>query len=115
MKKYVIAILLWSFCFSANALEYPAPFKIKSIFMSQPNNFYFRVSADYTDPNAWHCDSGPKNPAWSYIDETDPGSKAMIAALLTAYSLGKTVTLITVGVDTYAGRMCKIIEFSIQD
>ena len=115
MKKLFYLVMSLGVSQSLSAAEYPGPFKIKEIFMSQPTNFHFRVVANYADPNAWHCHNGPKNPAWSYINEGDPGSKGMMSALLTAYAAQKTVTLVTEGVDTPAGRMCKIIEFKISD
>ncbi|WP_325892215.1 hypothetical protein [Grimontia sp. NTOU-MAR1] len=107
--KYLISLLLLSF--STFAAETPGPFKIKEIFMSHPANFHFRVISD--NPDAWHCHNGPKNPSWSYINEADPGSKGMMSALLAAYVSNKTVSLVTKGVDTYAGRMCQIVEFKI--
>ncbi|CAH6910417.1 conserved exported hypothetical protein [Vibrio chagasii] len=93
------------------AFEHPAPFKIKAIYVSSPENFHFRVISER--PDSWHCHNGPLNPAWSYINNSDPGSKAMMSALLTAYAANKTVTLVTIGVDTDVGRKCKIIEFQI--
>ncbi|EHK9101462.1 hypothetical protein K6675_004703 [Vibrio parahaemolyticus] len=93
------------------AVERPEPFRIKEIYMAHPANFHFRVISD--NPDAWHCNNGPKNPAWSYINEADPGSKGMMSALLTAYASNKIVTLVTEGVDTSVGRVCQIVEFKV--
>jgi len=115
VKKVFIMLAM---CFVSNivlAAESPGAFKIKEIFISQAENFHFRVVANYTNPEAWHCHNGPKNPAWSYINEGDSGAKGMMSTLLMAYAAKKTVTLTTLGVDTPAGHMCKIIEFSIKD
>ncbi|MBT8438200.1 MAG: hypothetical protein KJO91_00630 [Gammaproteobacteria bacterium] len=116
MKKILFMIIGSIYMSQALAsIESPMPFKIKEIFLSAPTNFHFRVMADYVDPNAWHCHNGPKNPAWSYINESDPGAKGMMSALLTAYAANKTVTLFTEGVDSSIGRVCRIVEFSISD
>lgn len=114
LTKFAFLALLFNPPSSIAAeVEYPSSFKIKQIYMSQPQNFHFRVHSD--DPNAWHCDGGPKNPAWSYINENDPGSKGMMSALLTAYAANKTVTLVTKAVDTSVGRKCQIVAFAIGD
>ncbi|OEE67901.1 hypothetical protein A1OO_19380 [Enterovibrio norvegicus FF-33] len=107
--KYIFFLLV--FCFSAHATENPGPFKINEVYMAHPANFHFRVISD--NPEAWHCHNGPKNPAWSFVNEAAPGSKGMMSALLAAYVSNKTVTLVTLGVDTYAGRMCQIVELKI--
>ncbi|XKY24171.1 hypothetical protein HKW97_17825 [Pseudomonas luteola] len=114
MKK-IIFMTCFLLSSSVNAaLEYPGGFKISSIHMANPTNFHFRVAQKATD-DGWHCHGGPKNPAWSYINENDPGSKGMMAALLSAYAADKTVALVTEGVDTPAGRFCHIVEFSVSD
>ncbi len=96
----------------ANAVENPGPFKIRSIKVAQPQNFHFRVIAEAL-PDTWLCNNGPKNPAWAFINESDPGSKGMMSALLTAYASKKTVSLVTEGVDIGGSRFCKIVEFEI--
>ncbi|WP_281826011.1 hypothetical protein [Vibrio nigripulchritudo] len=109
MYRYGL-LLLALFSVNSNAVETPTPFKIDSIYMSDPNNFHFRVESN---SGGWHCHNGPKSPAWSYINENDPGAKGMMSALLTAFAAGYTVKLHTVGVDTTAGRQCRIVEFRI--
>ncbi|WP_283131155.1 hypothetical protein [Enterovibrio norvegicus] len=70
--KYILLILLFFFNANTNAntTETPASFKIKEIYMAHPANFHFRVVSD--NPGAWHCHNGPKEPAWSFINEADP-------------------------------------------
>lgn len=97
--------------------EFPAPFKIAGLFVSDATNLHFRVNSN--NPSAWLCSNGPTNPSWAYINEADSGAKVKIATLMTAYSLGKTVSLVTEGVyfgGDYGGKTyCRILEFSISD
>ncbi|AZZ92105.1 hypothetical protein EUZ85_15765 [Hahella sp. KA22] len=99
----------------SSAAEYPGAFKIKKIIVSRPDNFHFRVVTDSNNSDYVHCSGGPTNPAWSYVNEADPGSKTMMSTLLAAYMGNKTVTVVTEGVDTNAGRQCKIIELELSD
>lgn len=97
---------------NAGAAEYPTPFKISSIFVSSASNYHFRVESNTGN---WHCNNGPKSPAWSYVNETDSGAKGKISALLAAYASGKSVTLVTEGVIAGANTYCRILEFKIHD
>ena len=111
MRKYpfilAMALLYGS---SAWALETPAAFKIDKVFVSQPNNFHFRVK---TSANVPLCAGGPSTPGWAYINEADPGSRTMIASLLSAFAAGKTVQLYTTGVFVGAAKYCQILEFDV--
>ena len=113
MKKYLVLLFL-AVSSNSMAIETPAPFKIDKIYLANAENFHFRVLRNTTD-GTWLCNNGPKNPAWAYINESDSGSKGKMSALLAAYAAKKTVQLYTEGVDTSAGRMCKIVEFIISD
>jgi len=109
MLKRVLLLALF-ISSQAIAFEVPAPIKIDNIFMSSPQNFYFRV---VSQSDSWHCHGGPKSPAWSFINENEPGAKGMMSALLTAFAAGHTVQLYTLGVDTAIGKACQIVEFRI--
>lgn len=102
---FVLAFVMLIFSGFACAVDYPPPFVIDHIYLSGANNYHLRVSAPTTTP---HCTGGP---SWSYINEGDSGAKANIAALLMAYSLGKTVSLVT-GND--GNGYCQIYEFLIK-
>lgn len=95
------------------AREFPAPFKIKAIFLSGANNYHFRVISN--NPGTWLCHNGPINDPWAFVNENDSGAKTKISALLAAYSMGKTVSLITEGVADGAATYCRIVEFYIYD
>jgi hypothetical protein len=97
---------------SASAWETPGPFKINAIYMSNANNYHFRV---YSSTPYWHCSGGPTaGGAWSYINENDDGAAGKIKTLQLAYAMGKTVQLYTQGVAHSSGQVyCRIVEFII--
>ncbi|PID52785.1 MAG: hypothetical protein CR972_00005 [Candidatus Moraniibacteriota bacterium] len=114
MKKLLGVVL---FCVmvmntgTAYSLEHPAPFKISKIFVSNANNYHFRIFSD--SPN-WHCYGGPQGEAWSYIDETDSGAIEKMNMLKLAYAMDKTVEIITAGVEHSDTMMvCHIIEVKV--
>lgn len=55
-----------------------------------PGNYDFRVRLDQNVICNSTIDS-----SWAYINSSDPNYKGIMAMLLTAYSLGKPVTLLT--------------------
>ncbi|RDH45173.1 hypothetical protein [Zooshikella ganghwensis] len=110
MKCKNLLVLSLLISFNVAALEKPAEIKIDNIFMSSLNTATFRVVSQSAN---WHCDGGPRNPAWSYIHEDDPGAKTMMSGLLTAFAAGHTVQLYTIGVNSPEGKICKIVEFRI--
>ncbi len=97
----------------AVALEFPGPFKIKSIFVSGATNLHYRVISD--NPASWQCHNGPTYDSWAYINENDDGAKGKIAAIQMAYALGKSIRLITEGVwvPWGTGTICHIIELQL--
>lgn len=114
MKYKFIAGLLVSLIpllsFNVLSAEKPAAFKIDSIIVSNSQEAHFRI----TDSGGWHCHNGPKAPAWSFINENDPGAKAMMSALLAAYASDYTVKIQTIGATSGSGeRICRIVEFEI--
>jgi hypothetical protein len=48
-------------------------------------------------------------PTWAYVNETDAGAKGYIAALLSAFAMGKQVALYVQPVNGF----CRIIEINI--
>lgn len=117
MKK--ISILVFAaVCFFLTATnpvqsaEYPGPFTIKSITVSSATNYHFRLQSN---GSSWLCLNGETNPPWAYINEADSGAKGKIATLLTAYSLGKTVTVVTEGVVVGSSTYCHILDFLVSD
>jgi hypothetical protein len=109
----VVFILVSSIvCSSVYAVEYPAPIKIQSITVSSVGNFNFRIQSNGT---SWLCANGPSGNAWAYVEETDSGAKEKIATLLTAYTLGKTIALVTEGILFGSTTYCHIRDFTVSD
>lgn len=94
--------------FQAQALQQSNPLKPTSFWMSAPTNMYFRIPVE----GVGGCARG-----FGYVDETDPGSHGKIAALLTAYSLGKRVVAVVDPTDYYHNgtTYCHIFEFNVID
>ena len=104
----VLAILL----FAQTAISQSTQsgwFVISGLTLSAAGNMTFRVNGM---PTVGACAAAPD---WGYVDENDSGSKEKIAALLTAYGLGKSVTLLVAATNFYSdGRMfCHILEFTV--
>lgn len=115
-RTFIVLMFVFFLCVlhqEASAFEYPAPIKIQAIVMSSAKNYHFRVISN--NPGAWLCSNGPTNEAWAYINEDDSGAKGKMAALLLAYSMGKTVTLTTAGVDGGGVTYCHIFDFRVSD
>jgi hypothetical protein len=99
------------------AQEVQNPIIIKKIFVSDANNLHFRVISHA--PNIPLCTGGPPNgidpgmEAFAYVNESDSGAKGKMATLMTAYALGKYVTLVTEPVQFGPHIYCHIVEFWI--
>ena len=111
-NKGFFAVSASLFGMNVYAVEYPTPFKISSIYVSSASNYHFRVESSTGN---WHCNNGPKSPAWSYVNEPDSGAKGKMSALLAAYASGKSVALVTEGVTVGANTYCRIVEFRVHD
>lgn len=109
----VIFLICVQMAGNVSAVEYPAPFKIAGLYVSHADNLHFRVISN--NPSAWLCSNGPINTSWAYINEADSGAKVKIATLMSAYALGKTITLATEGIVSGSTTYCHILEFSITD
>lgn len=96
------AILL---CASANSFAdgWTAGFTITNLFVSGPNNFQYRV---FGIPTQTQCTGANY---WAYINDSDPGAQWYAAALLSAFTAGKTVQLNIQTVNGY----CHILEMSV--
>jgi hypothetical protein len=78
-------------------------FTITSLYVSGPNNFEYRINGM---PAQSQC---PNATSWAYINETDPGAQWYAAALLSAYTAGKTVQLYIQPVNGF----CHILEMVV--
>lgn len=106
MKKIVFFVLcLLSFTASIKAYDVSSHFVIDKLWISGAENAHYRI---VDESGTAHCTGGPTNPAWSYINVSDSGSKGKISAILLAYAQGKTVELTT---ETDVNGYCHVVEF----
>lgn len=99
------------------AYEGPIQFQIAEIFVSNPDDMYYRVIS--ADDSNWHCDGGPKEPGWSFVDYYDPAAKGKVSTLLSAYLTQKTVNIMTqqvtkTGLDGIPATYCQIMQVSVR-
>jgi hypothetical protein len=103
MKSILPALLLLLTCSPAFADGWTTNFTITGLFVSVQNNFQYRV---YGLPPVASCTNGT---TWAYINDSDGGSTGYYAALLTAFTTGKQITLNLVTVNGY----CHIVELEV--
>jgi hypothetical protein len=87
---------------SARADSWTGNFTITSIFVARQNNYQYRVNGM---PAAAECTGTP----WGYVNDGDPGSQGMVAAIYSAYVSAKQVSLHVVAVNGY----CHITEMMV--
>jgi hypothetical protein len=104
--KVLAIVVLGLGALSARAVDgwTPTPFTITSVYVAQQNNFQYRV---YGIPASSGC---PNSTTWAYINDSDLGSPGYVAAILSAFSAGK---LITVNITTTASGFCHIVELQV--
>lgn len=108
--KYIIFACALLIGGAASATETISAFKINKVFVSNAENFHFRV---YGMPAMSFC---PDGSTWAYINEADSGAKGKISTLLSAYAAGKDVVLYVTPTDPASNgkAYCKITEFMVQ-
>jgi hypothetical protein len=79
---------LFTMSAAAQAVGYTGPFVINQLYISGAENYHLRVSGF---PAISACSNGP---TWAYVNQSQSGSKTYIAALMTAYAMGKTVNIV---------------------
>jgi hypothetical protein len=80
-----------------------ADFQITNLYVAGAENFHYRV---YGMPPVPACNNGT---TWSYVNESDSGSKGYIAALLSAFTAGKYIRVLV----TPANGFCHIAEIFV--
>ncbi|MBD3238872.1 MAG: hypothetical protein GF332_04525 [Candidatus Moranbacteria bacterium] len=114
MKRLIVMVvcffLVVGFLTQASAYEYPPPFRIKHIKISNDTNFHVRAYSD--NPNQWLCHNGQ---TWGYVNIDSSGFEAKTAVILLAYSLGRAVQVVTVGKPFMGRTFCHIEEIKILD
>jgi hypothetical protein len=105
----VLAILLFARTAISQATQFSGWFVISGLTVSSAGNMTLRVNGM---PTVSACTAAG---TWAYVDENDSGSREKIAALLTAYSSGKSVNLQVTATNFYNdGQMfCHVIDFSV--
>ena len=103
MKSVLSAIVLLLVSSSAFADGWTSNFSITSLYVSEQNNFQYRV---YGFPAVAACTHATN---WAYVNDSDAGSAGYYAALLTAYTLGKQISLNLVTVNGF----CHIVEVQV--
>lgn len=99
--RWILLAVLLSATPVVKALGYTGSFIITQLYISGPDNYQIRVSG-FAAISA--CPSGP---TWAYVNETTPGSKVYIAALMMAYTSGKPVNIVW---QPDTNGFCRIIE-----
>jgi hypothetical protein len=74
---------------------YTSSFKITQYYVAAPGNYQYRISGL---PVTSSC---PSSGDWAYLEDTDPGSKAYISAILSAFYAGNSVSLYVTPVNGY--------------
>ena len=108
MKRLLLALLALAITPSALAMEVTEAFNITSITVNVEGNLHFRVTG--FQPHATLC---PDSPSMAYLEEADSGSKAKIAALLSAYLAGKQVVLWLEPQQRTTGVYCHILVLKV--
>ena len=67
--------------------SYTGTFTITSFYVASPGNYQYRIFGMGNVPS---CTNSPN---WAYLEDTDGGSKAYVAAILSAFYAGKSVSL----------------------
>ena len=83
---------------------YTSTFTITQYYVAAPGNYQYRI---FGVPNSSSC---PDSPGWAYLEDTDPGSKAYITAILSAFLAGKSIGLYVTPVNGF----CHIGEVNVQ-
>jgi hypothetical protein len=89
---------------AAHAVGWTGPFVITQLYISGAENYHLRVTGF---PAISAC---PNGPTWAYINQSSSGSKTYIAALMTAYAMGKQVNIYW---QPDTSGYCQIIEAAI--
>lgn len=105
----VLGIFLLAQTAISQSTQYSGLFVISGLTLSAAGNMTLRVNGM---PTVSACAAAPN---WGYVDENDSGSKEKVAALLSAYALGKSVNLLLTATNFYSdGRMfCHILDFTV--
>jgi hypothetical protein len=100
----LLAVVAIGFAASpARADGFTAFFTITGFYVSQQNNYQYRV---FGMPAVTSCTNANN---WAYVNDSDPASKGFVAAILFAYSTGKQISLNIQTVNGY----CQFIELQI--
>jgi hypothetical protein len=101
--KVLAVVALGVGAISARADGWTSDFTITSLYVAQQNNFQYRV---YGMPPVASCTNAT---TWAYVNDADAGSPGSVAAILSAYSMGK---LIRLNITTVNG-FCHIVELLV--
>jgi hypothetical protein len=102
--RCLLAVVAIGFAASpARADGVTSNFTITSFFVSQQNNFQYRV---YGMPAVASCSNAT---TWAYVNDSEPSSKGIVTAILFAYAAGK---LINLNLQTLNGY-CHIVEVQV--
>src|SRR5689334_19767264 len=85
---------------AANAAEWRGYFTITNLYVAGLNNYQYRLYGSDVLPS---CTSSP---GWSYLNDSDSGSKGQVAALYAAFYSGRPVRVLLEDV----GGFCHILE-----
>lgn len=91
----IISVSLGLMSVPAWAGSYTSSFAITQYYVAAPGNYQYRISGM---PSMSSC---PSSPDWAYLEDTDPGSRGYIAAILSAFYAGKSVSLYVTPVNGY--------------
>lgn len=95
---FVLSLLASSQAFSA---VWTSDFTIANLYVSGENNFQYRVYGATNLPAA--CTSSPN---WAYVNKGDAGSDGQVAALFTAFAMGRPIRMLVEPTNGF----CHILE-----
>jgi hypothetical protein len=85
---------------NAQTSYWTGDFAITGLYVAGQNNFQYRTYGMGTQAMC------PSSPNWAYINDSDSGSKGMVATILAAFYSGRTIRVLIAAPQGY----CKIEE-----